>query len=378
MRIDADLDLIRETLSDERGPSLPAIMEARATLLEAIDAGAGAKPASRRRRPSARRVGLACALAAIAALAIVSRLLPTATQSAWAKQALRRAAAVVIPPPSPRTILHVALTATLSPLAQRASHTTVSSLSEEAWLQQGPPWAARTVVHPAGGPILEENNQAQIYDMTGNELYPGTRAPSGKPRYTLLAGAKPGTFRLRVKLPDGGGYTTSTVTAATVRSIRDRSDQVAWAVAWNGHRQRILALVVPSLRQLRQLSAQQPAPTSASFAQELRALLYSGNARVTRATTDAGKPAIEIASVHPESGPRITYYVDPKTYAPIELDIFGYDSPKDVTRVHFTTYQTLSLAGHQRLLRFAVPSSASVDHTPADYWKAAGLMNSPL
>jgi hypothetical protein len=99
---------------------------------------------------------------------------------------------------------------------------------------------------------------------------------------------------------------------------------------------------------------------------------------VTRATTDAGKPAIEIASVHPESGPRITYYVDPKTYAPIELDIFGYDSPKDVTRVHFTTYQTLSLAGHQRLLRFAVPSSASVDHTPADYWKAAGLMNSPL
>jgi hypothetical protein len=63
---------------------------------------------------------------------------------------------------------------------------------------------------------------------------------------------------------------------------------------------------------------------------------------VTRATTADGKPAIEIASV-PQSGPRTTYYVNPPTCAPIEPDTYGYES--DVTRVRFTDYQTLPIAG---------------------------------
>jgi hypothetical protein len=52
---------------------------------------------------------------------------------------------------------------------------------------------------------------------------------------------------------------------------------------------------------------------------------------------------------------------------------YGYDSTKDVTRLYITTYQTLPLAGHHNLLRFIVPASARVDHTPASYWHAAGL-----
>jgi hypothetical protein len=370
--MDAELDLIRETLSDEAGPSLRAQLDARSTLLEAIDAGAGAKPAFRRRRwPSALRAGLVCAVAAIAALAVASRLWPQTTQPAWAKQALQRAAAVVIPPSSPHTILHVVFTETLSPLAQRDSDTTVSSLADEAWLQQEAPWRSRTIEHPAGGPVFEANSEGQIYNMTSHELDLPTPVPSGKPRYTLLPGAKAGTFRLRVKLRHG--YNTTIVTAATARSLRHGTDQVGWAVTWNGHIQQILPLVLPSGRQLEEQSAQQPDATSSSFAAELRALLFSGHARVTRATTDDGEPAIEIASVHPESGPRTIYYVNPKTYAPIELDVFGYDSTKDVTRLHFTTYQTLPLAGNERLLRFQVPRTARTDRNRADYWRAAGL-----
>ena len=83
-----------------------------------------------------------------------------------------------------------------------------------------------------------------------------------------------------------------------------------------------------------------------------------------RTTTVDGKPAIEISSVHPRSGPRTNDYVNPTTYAPIELDSYGYESPKDVTRVRFSVYQTLPLAGHQRLLRFAAPPNARIDRTP--------------
>lgn len=86
-----------------------------------------------------------------------------------------------------------------------------------------------------------------------------------------------------------------------------------------------------------------------------------------------GRPAIEIAYLHPVSGPATIYYVDPSTYAPIELDSYGYDSPKDVTRIRFRAYQVLPLAGHRALLAFAVPQSARVDRSPADYWHAAGL-----
>jgi hypothetical protein len=390
MSTDTDLYLIRETLSDGAGPSLQTIMDARATLLVAIDAEAGdgaraghgaragAKPAPRRGRRATWRAALILAVGAVAVLAVVSRLWPASTQSAWAQQALRRAAAVVIPPPSPHTILHVAFTATLSPRAQRASHTTVSSVSEDAWLQQGPPWDARTIVHPAGGPTLEQDSHGDIYNMTSNELYPGISLPNGKPRYSLLAGPKHGTFRLRVELPSRHGYTTSAATAATARSLRDGSQQVAWAMTWNGHVQRIEAMVVPSTRLMRKLSAEQPAGTSVSFAPELRALLYSGHARVTRATTVGGQPAIEIAALHPQSGPRTIYYVNPKTYAPIELDIYGYDSIKDVTRVRITIYRTLKLAGHQGLLRFTVAKTARTDRNGADYWHASGLMNVPL
>ncbi|MGI8712611.1 MAG: hypothetical protein ACR2NR_05380 [Solirubrobacteraceae bacterium] len=40
--------------------------------------------------------------------------------------------------------------------------------------------------------------------------------------------------------------------------------------------------------------------------------------------------------------------------------------------MHFTTYETLPLAGHEQLVRVRVPPTAHHDRTPADYWNAVG------
>ncbi|PZR81361.1 MAG: hypothetical protein DLM65_05930, partial [Candidatus Aeolococcus gillhamiae] len=291
---------------------------------------AGVTPPRRHRRGLAVRSGLVLALAAVAVVAIVSSLTSTATEPAWAKQVMQRAADALAPAPSPHTILHVVATQTESPRALKDGPS-VAFLSEEGWLQQGAPWHRRVILHPSGGPVLEQGSSGQSYNMTSNELYPGPQAPSGKPRYTLLPGPGPGSYRLRVKLPHGS-Y-TSTIDAAEAKGIRDGTQTVSWAITWNGRVQQLQPLVGPSLRQMRRLQSQQPNPSSLSFAAQLHGLLASGHARVTRTTTADGRPAIEISSVHPQSGPRTNYYVNPTTYAPIELDSYGYESPKDVTRV---------------------------------------------
>ncbi len=326
----------------------------------------GPAPPSRRRHPAAVR-GVAAGVIVLAATAAgVLALAQPSGQSAWAKQVIQRAEDVLVPSPSPDTILHVVATQTESPRALRDGPS-VSFLSEEGWLQQGPPWQRRVIVHPAGGPVLEQGSAGQTYNMTTNELYPGPQVPNGTPQYTLVAGAQPGGYRLRVKLPHG--VYTSPITAAEAKAIRDGSQTVAWAVTWNGHVQQLQPLVMPSSRQLQQTSAQQPDAASVAFAAQLHGLLSSGHARVTRATTADGRPALEISSVHPQSGPRTNYYVNPTTYAPIEVDSYGYESPKDVTRVRFSVYERLPLAGHRRLLSFTTPPNARIDRTPADYYR---------
>jgi hypothetical protein len=322
---------------------------------------------ARRGHPTVRR-GAVAGVVALAAAAVLVLHRP-AGESAWAKETIQRAAAVLIPPSSANTILHVAATQTLSPLAQRAPATAVATVSEEAWIQQGSPWGERAIEHVPGGPVLERSSSGDIYNQTTDTLYPAPQIPTGTPHYTLTPTGHAGSYRLSVTLPHGGTF-TQTLDAGTVHALRDGTDEVQWSVSWNGHTQQIEPLVGPSRQQLRQTQVQQPNPGSSSFAPELHGLLDSGHARVTRTTVSDGQPAIEIASVNPQSGPRTNYYVNPQTYAPIELDIFGSDSPGDVTRVRYTIYETLPLAGHEPLLHVTVPPTAHVDHTPADYWNA--------
>ena len=342
-------------------------------LVEEHDAHQAIGPApSSRRHPTARQGGAAGAVVLAAAVAGAIVLDQPSGESAWARQTIQRAAAAVIPPSSAHTILHVAATETLSPLAQRASATTVSTLSEEAWIQQGAPWGERAIVQVPGGPVLEDSSSGQIYNATADTVYPAPSVPSGKPRYTLTP-IGDGSYRLSAPLPRGGVSAPTTIDAGTVQALCDGTETVQWSVSWDGHTQQVGLMVGPSAQQLTQIQAQQPNPGSVSFAPELHALLDSGHARVTQTTAADGQPAIEISSVNPQSGPQTDYYVNPQTYAPIELETFGYDNRQDVTRVHFTTYETLPLAGHQLLLQATVPPTATVDDTPADYWRAAGL-----
>jgi hypothetical protein len=327
-----------------------------------------------RRGVTARAGGPAGVLVLAAAAAGVIVLTQRSSgEPAWAKQTLQRAAAVVIPPGSANTILHVTATETLSPLAQRAAATTVSTLSEQAWIQQGPPWGERAIVQVPGGPLLEESSIGEIYNQTSNTVYPAPQIPSGTPQYTLSPTGS-GSYHLSVSLPQGG-VSTETIDADTAEALDNGTSVVQWSVGWDSSTQTQIVgpVVVPSAQQAQQLQAQQPNPASTSFAAELRGLLDSGHARVTQTTTSNGQPAVEISSVNPQSGPQINYYVNPQTYAPIELDTFGYDSPNDVTTVDFTTYQTLPLAGNEQLLQVTIPSTAQNDDTPADYWNAAGL-----
>jgi hypothetical protein len=327
-----------------------------------------APPSGRRRRAAVG--GVAAGVVVLAAtVAGVLVLAQPSGESAWAKQVVQRAADVLAPARSPGTILHVVATQTQSPPALRDGPS-VSFLSEEGWLQQGPPWNRRVILRPAGGPVLEQGSAGQTYNMTTNELYPGPQLqiPNGKPHYTLIPTGHAGSYRFRVKLPHGGVY-TQTFDASTVKALRDGTQTVSWAITWNGRVQQLQPIVGPSRKQMRRLQSQQPDASSLAFAAQLHGLLSSGHARVTRARTADGKPAIEIASVHPQSGPRTTYYVNPTTYAPIEVDSYGYESPKDVTRVRFSVYETLPLAGHRGLLRFTTPPNARIDRTPADYYR---------
>jgi hypothetical protein len=283
---------------------------------------------------------------------------------------LRRVAAVAVPT-SPNTILHVAGSETLSPDAQRGSATHVGSLTAEQWVQQGPPWRSVMTLHDAGGSVLRESGDGRVYDTHNHVLYAPTSPPSGHPKYTIKAGAKPGTYTIQFATKHGP--VSQPIGSSDVRALRDGNDDTAWADTWNRHQVKLVPIVVPSQTKMAQLSAQQPSGASSSFASELRGLLKSGHARVVRTTTDDGRPAIEISSVHPQSGPQTTYYVDPHSYAPIEVDTYAYHNPADVTRIHFRTYQLLPLKGNQHLLNLSVPKPATVDHNPADAFRHMGL-----
>jgi hypothetical protein len=88
---------------------------------------------------------------------------------------------------------------------------------------------------------------------------------------------------------------------------------------------------------------------------------------VIRTTTVDGKPAIEISSVHRQSGPRTNDYVNPTTYAPIELDSYGYESPKDVTRVRFSVYSDAPARRSSTAAALRRPTERADRPHPADY-----------
>jgi hypothetical protein len=336
--------------------------------------GSAPQPAAsrspRRRRAITATAVVGCAIAGAGVYAIVSSSSASTHQSRWAQMVLRRVAAVAVPT-SPDTILHVAGSETLSPAAQHDSATHVASLTAEQWSQQGPPWRSVMILHDAGGPVLRESGDGRIYDTRNHVLYAPPKLPSGHPKYTIRPGSTAGTYTIRFQTKHGP--VSQPISSSDIHALRDGDQQTSWAETWNGHQAKLVPMIVPTSGQAAKLSAQQPSGASSNFATELRGLLKSGHARVVRSTTADGRPAIEISSVHPQSGPQTTYFVDPHSYTPIEVDTYGYHNPADVTRIRFRTYQLLPLKGNERLLRFSVPKSATVDRSPADAFGHMGL-----
>lgn len=95
--------------------------------------------------------------------------------------------------------------------------------------------------------------------------------------------------------------------------------------------------------------------------------MQSGHARFAGRAAVDDRTAIKIAISRVSGYQRMTYYVDPTTYRPIELDSYGISS-KDLTRIVFHAYQQLSIKGHAQLLRLPTSAGTTVDHSPAGFY----------
>ncbi len=304
-----------------------------------------------------------CAVAAAAAAIVVagggSSSLPSDAQ-------VLRAAAIVLPKPSPNTIVYVSVTQTMTPAAR---HDTVSSaaptLSAEGWFQQGGQYRSVTrETLPGGTPIWESDTE--IYDPASNQSFVMPPLPTGHPRYTLTK-TKGGSYSLRIVGPDGP--LQQTVSAAEARALRTGADQIGWAETWNGHKATLQPLVMPTAQPLTASTASQPNDTSLSFAAQLHQLLQSGRARVAGRVNIDGRSAIKIQIPGADGKLWMTYYVDPTTYRPIEYDTYGFGNPSDETRLVFHAYQLLPIKGNARLLRLPTAAGGNVERNATAYFQ---------
>jgi hypothetical protein len=323
------------------------------------------RPPRRRRMLVGAAAGCAIAGAAAAGIAIVSAG-GGSSESAWAQHVLR-SAEIALPKPAPNTIVHVSVTQTMSASARRDAANSVPAVTGEGWFQQGGAgrWVTRETV-PGGSAIWQTDSR--IYDAATHRVYVMPPIPGGHPRYTLSKTGHDGSYTLRVDGPHGEVRQSATVTEA--HALRTGADQISWARTWNGHQAALQPMVVPSIRSLKTIQAQQPDETSLSFPAQLHRLLQSGHARVAGRVTVDGRPAIKIELPGAQQKLWMTYYVDPTTYAPIEYDLYGFGNPKDVTRVVFHTYEQLPIKGsNARLLRLRVPAGATVSHSATEYFQ---------
>jgi hypothetical protein len=108
-------------------------------------------------------------------------------------------------------------------------------------------------------------------------------------------------------------------------------------------------------------SGPSPDPGSPAFRNQILALLNSGGARVDGHKTIDGRETIEISSADGHT----TYYVDPDSYDPVELDTRGTGGG---VALRFRTYESLPSEGNTGLLDLrAQHPDAAVDRSAADY-----------
>ncbi|HTS73850.1 MAG TPA: hypothetical protein VMG74_09070 [Gaiellaceae bacterium] len=339
----------------------------RAALEEAIrrDLEAGR---ARPRRGVAVRVLLAAAVVAALALGTLSLV----SRQASGATVIRRAAAAIAR--SPGTILHVELVG-----SQNNPDGSVVTWRDESWQQESPPYYDRQIETAPDGSVAEtaeSKDGEELYDPKTNTIYvSAASAAATPPTFRIERGSRPGTFVLRLHpAPKAGAGVVSVrplpLSARQVKALRNGTDVIAWRVSKKSGRMSVSVTVIPGPKHIKRpvastaSSVPDPDPTSAAFRDQILALLSSGGAQVVGHRTIDGRDVIEIDSADGHT----TYFVDPGSYAPVELRTRGDGGG---TTLRFPTYQKLELDGNASLLSLgAQHPTARVDRDPADYQAA--------
>jgi hypothetical protein len=346
--------------------TLPASLVSYRQLLEdAIRRDLATTP-TRRRRTVVRfaLAGTAAAALALGLVSAVSNHAPWVVRPASAESVVRHAAAAL--GQTPGTILHVDMTGT-----QRNPDGSTVSWRDESWQLESAPYGRRQIETGPDGSTVESGSGAegdQVYDAARNTIYidphSETQTPAQLNAPHLERGPRPGTYTLRYgKVPP---LVISAIQAKALRRgtvriavrVRKQDGKVGASLAL------ILASSLPAAPDSSDDSGSSPDPGSPEFRNQILALLNSGGARVEGHRTIHGRDTIEISSADGHT----TYYVDPDSYDPVELDTTGMGG--GVT-LRFRTYEALPAEGNSSLLDLrAQHPNATVDRNASDYQAA--------
>ena len=323
----------------------------------------------RRRTVAVRAVVVAAIVAALAvgALSIVSRPASGASVVRRAAEAIAR---------SPGTILHVDMLG-----SQTNGDGTVVTWRDESWQQESAPWARRQVETGTDGSVVESGSSQtsdEVYDSKRDTIYVSTHSAEPadhRQTFEITPGPRAGTFVLRLEVPGAPKVATGApgtvrphvvITARQARAFRDGKLVVGFRISKEN------GVVTPSIALMRapkRVKDAKPSPpdadpSSGDFRDQIVAVLSSGGAKVVGHSTIDGRDTIEIDSADGHT----TYFVDPHSYAPVELRTRGTDGG---TALRFRTYETLPLDGNGDLLSLeAQHPTATVDRDLADYQAA--------
>jgi hypothetical protein len=355
----------------------PMAAEAAETLLREILAAPHPeqRPSGRRRGTTVVRlaaVGAAAAVALVAANALLGDDRGGATPASAA--VIRHALAAL--DQAPDTILHVDLTGT-----QDNGDGTTVTWHEESWQEHDAPYDRRQLETNPDGIIAESANvgdDEQVYDPATNTIYTSTSAGGSTATHQplrLSPGPTAGTYLLRptmyrigpgghaAKIIAGPRSEGVVITASQLKALRAGTDTLAWRrrESRGGHRRfrfKLAVVPVPTAA----TKPDDPDPSSQEFSDQILTLLQSGGAHLVGPATVAGRDTLEIRS---QDG-HTTYYVDPTTYAPVELDTTGTSGGVSLL---FNTWDVLPAddATEALLSLTAQHPSATVDRDPAHY-----------
>jgi hypothetical protein len=306
-------------------------------------------------------VAAAVAAAALGALSFVSR------HGAGASVVERAAAAVAT---SPGTILHVDMHG-----SQTNPDGSTITWRDESWQQESAPHDGRQVQTAPDGSVVETataDGREEVYDAARNTIYvsapESTATPAELNSYEIEPGPRPGTAILQVPgraaEAKGAHVTTGVITAKQAQGLKAGTEVIAFRVSVRSKKLSLTVVPASSVAKPPPSSRDDESsadPTSSDFRGQILALLRSGEARVVGHRTIDGQDTIEIASADGHT----TYYVDPGSYRPVELDTRGSGGG---TALRFRTYEALDAGANASLLSLAAQHpDARIDRDPAHF-----------